>query len=268
MIYTPILDKVRFTYKCKRGVDDFLTIERILAKKGYSKPKDVVYNVNANKFFYNTWYVKDESTVFIGQGFNSFGGSRDLNTGVLEINPQKTSFFLTKELLTVAKPKDVKRFDVACDYQNRTFADLVYQTRADVMTYGTLANYTLYIGPKSRSGRVKIYRKDLERKADSQVPIMRVEMSINNICADYVAHAERLSNIGFLISTPENMLLAHVSEDIRRAYIASVSRPTRLKALKQLSFEADMINIDAFELHTRCEKLLLPYCERGISAYG
>lgn len=266
MQFVPILDKVRFTFKCK-GIDDFLLLEKILSHNGYTRPNDIVYNLSINKFYHNVWYLKGESTIYIGHGFNSYDNYRDFGLGVLEFNPQKTSYFLVKNLETVAKPKEVKRFDIASDFENRTFANLVYQTRADVMTYGTTSNYTLYIAPKSRSGRVKIYRKDLERKNDKQPPTIRVEMSVNNSCVDYVTHAERLCGIGFLDATPDERLLLHVPDDIRRAYLASVSRPTRLKMQKALRTNADMINIDAMELQARCEQLLLPYCERG-KPYG
>lgn len=266
MQFVPILDKVRFTFKCK-GVDDFVFLEKILVHNGYTRPNDIFYNLSINKFYHNVWYTKGESTVYIGHGFNSFENYRDFGLGVMEINPQKTAYFLLKKLMTVAKPFEVKRFDIASDYENQTFANLVYQTRADVMTYGTTSNYTLYIAPKSRSGRVKIYRKDLERKNDNQPPIIRVEMSVNKSCVDYVSHAERLCGIGFLVATPDELLLAHVPDDIRRAYLASVSRPTRTKMQKALRFNADMINIDAMELQALCEHLLLPYYKRG-KLYG
>lgn len=75
---------------------------------------------------------------------------------------------------------EIKRFDIAYDLPNGDIREVYPYTKADIMRYGKTSCQTLYIAPKDKSGRVKVYQKEKEREAKGKAveKTLRIECTI------------------------------------------------------------------------------------------
>ncbi len=104
---------------------------------------------------------------------------------MIEYNPNKSGAKIYKEFCNqfLFEIVDISSFDIAFDIENKSIDDIMIQSTCDIMTYGKLANKTLYIAPKEKGcGRVKVYNKAKERENVGQdLPdTLRIEVTIKN----------------------------------------------------------------------------------------
>lgn len=188
------IDKVDLTGKVndmkafKSFVQNALGVGQIVWAGRGSKPLDMkcpclnrVYGQYRHSI--TVRYGDEEGWVFIR--WCSVSRSNHMNERCIrmEFNPNKTS--LGDDILRMCKVKvqTLHSLDVAFDFTGKRAENVILNSgREDFMVYGANGVYTQYLAPKARSGRVKVYQKDVERAKVGQSmksPLLRIEVTVN-----------------------------------------------------------------------------------------
>lgn len=202
---------------------------------------------------------------------------------LIEFNPNKKSKLIFEYLVYkyALKVEEIKSCDVAFDIQNVTINRLFVDTRCDVMTYGNVTNYTTYIAPKARNGRVKIYQKDIEREivGEKLEKTLRIEVSCKGDYVDWdtiynkdLTEIEKavknLNSVRWLIiddnlNEAAVLLLVNADTQIRKNALNAMSINTRAKYKKILCEYSESLNLELFQFVNILEELLRPYKKIG-----
>lgn len=206
------------------------------------------YNDMRPYHYRDSWTLRvkgeTEGALYLAAWYNgSYTEGREQPHQVLiEYNPNKSGQMIYDFLKGTffLKLLDILSCDLAFDIKGASRADCLIRTACDVMTYGKLANNTLYISPKQEhSGRVKVYQKDTERKEKGMdlEKTLRIEVSIKS---------DILSAHAVVGSTPTytdraEIALLRCCEHLNAVYVKTVAEQSedwKVYALSQLSPDA------------------------------
>lgn len=207
-------------------------------------------------------YADEEGWVFVR--WCSISRSNHLNESCirLEFNPNKTS--LGDDILRACKVRVVSlhSLDVAFDFARKRVENVILNSgREDFMLYGANGVYTQYLAPKARTGRVKVYQKDVERaKVGREVrgDLLRVEVTIkggdiypkrgldvtDEMRMDWADAETRLGRLRYKSGETEDaflFLLQAVDEVTRREALRLVGSQKRAKYRALLRDECNVL---------------------------
>lgn len=257
--YRSSLDKIKLSHTVKfreapndptkRCTFEYICMQMMFfngyVEDGYDIPDEKCYNKYAH---HRVFYRKnDDGTIcrdgglYVAYHYVDRGYHINDRIVLMEFNPNKClDMYISFCAYFDIKTTTIHKFDVAFDFPNLRRSLVGYNTRCDVMTYGTQDNNTLYIAPKTKeSGRIKVYQKDVER-GDTEKRL-RVEITLRN---DYDAKAmvDRLSTLHYhhrsefeVSSDPWLYLLLQAPPWERDNALSLMSINTRGKYKKMLS---------------------------------
>lgn len=178
---------------------------------------------------------------------------------LIEYNPNKSGakiyeVFCNTFIFTIVR---ILSCDLAYDVSNASVSDVLLDTKCDVMTYGKTYNKTLYIAPKEdRSGRVKVYQKNIERESKGEAieKTLRIEVTLKGEFLDepviYLNHSktyeqltkavEHLNSVKIKRETPESddwkvFALTQLSPENLTKCLAMMSSTPRAKYRKLIN---------------------------------
>lgn len=284
------LDKVKLKFKLTNkncfGERTKYIYDALIAK--YAVPDYIEYVSEPTECFSRFKYRwslslrirgEKEGTLWLGLGYNDTLVKE--NIGVLEFNPNKSGKRIYEWLQYAfgLRITEISNCDVAFDVPDVDIKDITIKTSADLMTYGSSSNKTLYVAPKGEN-RIKIYRKDLERAnlGVDMAKTLRIEISLTgdwlwrdksyNADIDKITKVvERLNSVSWINNTDTNdvtlYLLTNSNEEVRQNALNMMSSATRAKYRKMLSSVSTTLDLDVFKFCDIIENLLKPYT-RGI----
>lgn len=251
--YRSSLDKIKLSHTVtfreapndptKRCTFEYICAQMLFfygySEDGYDIPEEKCYNKYAHHRVFHR--KNDDGTIcndgglYVAYRFVDRGYHINDRIVLMEFNPNKSlRMYLEFCNYFDIKTTTIHKFDVAFDFPNLRRSLVGYNTRCDVMTYGTQDNNTLYIAPKTKeSGRIKVYQKDVER-GDTEKRL-RVEITLRRDF-DAKAMVERLSTLHYhhrtefeTSSDPWLYLLLQAPPWERDNALSLMSKPTRLK---------------------------------------
>lgn len=180
-----------------------------------------------------------EGVFYISEHYNGdFKEQREQPTRFLiEYNPNKNASLIYDAFcdVFVFRIIEILSCDLAYDVLEADARDIYIDTKCDVMTYGKVTNRTLYIAPKEdRSGRVKIYQKDLERetKGKELEKTLRIEVTLKgSFLSDKTIYSSHPSTLEQLTKAVEHLNAVKIKKT------ASDTDDWKLYALSHLSPE-------------------------------
>ena len=298
MSFSYSLDKIKFTGRILKPPRKFghaffnhvATWANLKLPRGY---KLVNEYQSIAPFKYRYWYdirseTDKEGTFSISEYYN--GDYRDSspipNAFQIEYNPNKSGQAVFESFCQyfVFRIHDIKSFDIAYDLPGADVKSVYLDTKADIMKYGKTSRQTLYISPKSDSGRVKVYQKDAERaeRGKELEKTLRIECTIRpglitkmsqTYCdKDYEIYGTAVEHLNAVkirndtaIDTGDWKLYALSrlpSEELEKA-LSMMSSTPRAKYRKLLfSSGITSLGLDVPMLSVHCMNLLSPYIER------
>lgn len=298
MSFSYSLDKIKFTGRIKTPPRKFgqaffnhvATWANLKLPHGY---KLISEGESLKPFRYRFWYdirsETDKEGVFhIEECYNGDyqSGKPIPNAFQIEYNPNKSGqavyeSFCQYFAFTV---NEIKSFDIAYDLPGADVRSVYLDTKADIMKYGKTARQTLYISPKSDSGRVKVYQKDKERAEHGKEleKTLRIECSIRpgfttkmpqTYCdRDYDIYGTAVEHLNAVKIRSDTA----IDTDDWKLYALSRLPPEELeKALSMMSINSrskykaalfasgiTSLGLDVPMLSVHCMNLLSPYIER------
>lgn len=221
-----------------------------------------------------------EGTLWLGMGYNE--NLTDERKLCVEFNPNKSGVRVWEWLRFTFNLEitSIENCDVAFDVPGVNVADVTLNTTADVMTYGTVKNKTLYIAPKG-DNRVKVYQKDVERQnvGLDMAKTLRIEISVKGEWLSYndtynvdtdkiIACVNRLNSVSWIGNTGSTdatlYLLLNSPSEVRQTALSLMSSATRAKYRKLLQVQSCTLNLDYVTFCDLMHTLLKPYL-RGIT---
>lgn len=284
--YTSSLDKIKLTHYVKfkeapdkpkarctfEYIDTVMTYEFGLHSEGWDVPNHIARNRYTIHRIYHE--IKTDGTIdrdtslYTAYNYVTSNFRMKREQVLIEFNPNK-SLHLFMRFIAYYDVKDVEihKFDVAFDFRGLSRSLVGYDTRCDVMTYGTQCNNTLYIAPKTKdSGRVKVYQKDVER-GDSEKRL-RVEITLKTDF-DAKAMVERLSTLHYHhrteFDTSSDAMLYLLTQSIpweREIALNLMSPVTRRKykrLLANVTSYVPLLNLTPDQFDALVSSLLAPY---------
>lgn len=289
------LDKIKLTCKVKKSNLKYFRITDNIENLFLFIPPHtniviVSENISTRVFGYRYLYclrLKDdtEGVFTIGIGYNGTWNSKPKpKQFFIEYNPNKSGHIIYKWLCSrlTFEVLEVNKFDIAYDIMHQSIHKLFIDTKCDVMTYGTLSNYTTYIAPKEdKSGRIKIYQKDIERKTQDLKPTVRIECTVKIPYLDFdtVLLSERtfdelnkcvnrLNSVYFRKTCDDDdwqlVSLLNLSTDQLRDVLALMSYNTKSKYKSKIVSNSFNLSLDVSTFVIHCITLIKPYTERII----
>lgn len=206
---------------------------------------------------------------------------------LIEYNPNKNGARIYQEFCYnfIFKLTDIVSCDLAYDIPGADIADVLIDTKCDVMTYGKVFNSTYYVAPKEDgSGRVKVYQKDTERKANGNEmeKTLRVEVSLKGSFLSYdTIHMTHAKTVEQLTKAVEHLnavkiktsaastddwkvfALSRLSPDDLKKCLGMMSAPSRRRYKCVLSCDTYYtLDIDIPTLALHIGKALEPWLRR------
>ena len=290
-MYKASIDKIRLKLKLRenkildKGKTPYI-YDALVAK--YDVPEYIEYldePIESLARYRYRWSVslrivdEKEGTLWLGMGYNE--NLTDERKLCVEFNPNKSGVRIFEWLRFTFNLEitSIVNCDVAFDVPNVDVADVTLNTTADVMTYGTVKNKTLYIAPKGEN-RIKVYQKNIEREnvGVDMAKTLRIEISLKGEWLSYnntanadtdkiMACINRLNSVSWIDNVNSTdvtlYLLLNSPTDVRKTALSLMSSATRAKYRKMLQAQSNTLNLDYLTFCDLMHILLKPYL-RGI----
>ena len=230
-----------------------------------------------------------EGVFFICEWYNGdFKEQREKpDAFLIEFNPNKSGEWIYQNFCQnfIFSFTDIVSCDLAYDIPGADIADVLIDTKCDVMTYGKVFNSTYYVAPKEDgSGRVKVYQKDTERKlnGNEMEKTLRIEVSLKGSFLSYgTIHLTNAKTAEQLTKAVEHLNAVKIKtsaastddwkvfalsclspEDLQKClgFMASAQKSKYRKLIMQSSYYSLGLDIPTFAIHIG--NLLTPYVRR------